>query len=35
MFGQKCQSKASLGKALKDNVFKGKVIIGNICKGKA
>jgi hypothetical protein len=29
MFGQKCQVKASYGKALEDNVFQGKAIKGN------
>jgi hypothetical protein len=35
MFGQKYQTKASLGKALKDNIFKGKVRRDNTCKSKA
>jgi hypothetical protein len=35
MFGQKCKVKASYGKALEDNVFKGNAIKGNTCKSKA
>jgi hypothetical protein len=35
MFGKKYQDKASYGKALVDNAFKGKTCKGYISKGNA